>query len=934
VAQSKGEYAAGVVTAASAGTTDYKEYQSKIPTVNRPLESIELAAENSGQKSGVNMVDGMQAVLHEPGESGSEWQFSVSEDAAYQIRITYYALPGKGKDINLTLELDGAVPFEEAARLRLSRIWKDETKDGEWLTDGNGNELRPKQTEVFRWQDWDLFCKDGYYNEPFLFYFSAGTHTIRLIAHNEPVAIARITLLNREKSLDYQTVRAQKGGEDAPAFFKKYQAEKTLEKSSSMIYPTSDRTTPATEPSHYSKMRLNTIGQQNWKFAGEWISWEVEVPVAGWYEIAFKAKQSQQKGLNSYRTLYVNDEIQFAECENIAFAYSLRWQMKVLGDKTPVRIYLNSGVNTLRLVCSPGPLAQPIKELDDAVLDLNALYRKIIMITGPTPDPYRTYDLQSEIPGLRDQLAEVCRRLEALSAQIKEIIGRNGSQASAIDEVVFALIGMINYPDDIPGRISGFRAALESIGAVPLMLAQQPLELDYIVISSGMPLPKPGADFFESVKYHTRAFIASFFEDYNSIGSVYKGEAITVWISGGRDQAQIINGLINDRFTVEHGMHINLSLVPMNTGTAQSPLIQATLAGQGPDVAMLTTKDIPINLAMRGALIDLSKLDGFDSLKDRFFDSAWIPYRYKGGVYGLPETQNFDMLFYRTDIFKDLGLSVPNTWDDFYHVMAVLQKNNLQIGIPETLSAVGLATQNVGLSAGIGFFDKLLYQNGGAYFNDDYTKTALDSQVAFDAFKKWTDLYVKYGLDRQFDFFNRFRTGEIPMGLQPYTMYNQLYHAAPEIRGLWEFAPIPGTRMADGSINRAETADGSAAVLLKNCKNIDGAFQFMKWWTSSEIQALFGNELESIMGPAARYHTANVEAFRNLPWSMQEAEILLTQWEHVTDTPQIPGNYYIMRCLTSAFRAVVDEDYNPVFILNSYNKDMNAEIARKRKEFE
>ena len=260
-AQSKGEYAAGVVTAASAGTTDYKEYQSKIPTVNRPLESIELAAENSGQKSGVNMVDGMQAVLHEPGESGSEWQFSVSEDAAYQIRITYYALPGKGKDINLTLELDGAVPFEEATRLRLSRIWKDETKDGKWLTDGNGNELRPKQTEVFRWQDWDLFCKDGYYNEPFLFYFSAGTHTIRLIAHNEPVAIARITLLNRENLWIIKPYGHKKAGRMPRHSLKISGGKRGKIKLHDLSH--SDRTTPATEPSHYSKMRLNTIGQQN-----------------------------------------------------------------------------------------------------------------------------------------------------------------------------------------------------------------------------------------------------------------------------------------------------------------------------------------------------------------------------------------------------------------------------------------------------------------------------------------------------------------------------------------------------------------------------------------------------------------------------------------------------------------------------------------------
>ena len=61
--------------------------------------------------------------------------------------------------------------------------------------------------------------------------------------------------------------------------------------------------------------------------------------------------------------------------------------------------------------------------------------------------------------------------------------------------------------------------------------------------------------------------------------------------------------------------------------------------------------------------------------------------------------------------------------------------------------------------------------------------------------------------------------------------------------------------------------------------------------------------------------------------------MLKLQWESVTDVPQIPGNYFISRCLTNAFRTVVDENENPVRALNIYNKDMNAELTRKRQEF-
>ena len=173
----------------------------------------------------------------------------------------------------------------------------------------------------------------------------------------------------------------------------------------------------------------------------------------------------------------------------------------------------------------------------------------------------------------------------------------------------------------------------------------------------------------------------------------------------------------------------------------------------------------------------------------------------------------------------------------------------------------------------------------------------------------------------------------MPIGIMGYGVYNQLYAAAPEIRGLWKMTSIPGTKQADGTILRTETAAGTSAILLDNCKNKDEAWEFIKWWTDSSAQGAYGSELEASLGVAARYDTANIEAFDSIGWTEEEANVLKAQWELVTDIPQIPGNYFISRCLTNAFRTVVDENENPVRALNIYNKDMNAEITRKREEF-
>jgi len=382
----------------------------------------------------------------------------------------------------------------------------------------------------------------------------------------------------------------------------------------------------------------------------------------------------------------------------------------------------------------------------------------------------------------------------------------------------------------------------------------------------------------------------------------------------GRDAAGIIKSLADDLFTPATNVGVNISVI-------QESLVQATLAGIAPDVALNIPKIDPINLAMRGALMDLSKFSDFDTVTERFYNSAIVPFIYKDGCYALPETQNFNMLFYRKDIFEELGIEVPQTWDDFYKVMSIIQKNNFQVGIGTDATSETL-------------FESLLFQNGLSYYNDQLTETTFDQPRALEAFKQWTGFYTNYSLPLTYDFYNRFRSGEMPMALAPYTEYNRLSVAAPELNGLWDFAPIPGTVREDGTLDRSQSSNGTACIILKDTDYPEEAWEFIKWWTSDEVQELFGREIEALVGPAARYDTANKNAFEKLPWTKAQADSLKEQWKHVKNNYQIPGNYYISRNLLNAFRSVVYDFNNPRVVLNKYNIEMNKEIKRKRIEFD
>lgn len=239
-------------------------------------------------------------------------------------------------------------------------------------------------------------------------------------------------------------------------------------------------------------------------------------------------------------------------------------------------------------------------------------------------------------------------------------------------------------------------------------------------------------------------------------------------MNSGRDQVQILKDMITDEFTVKTGIPVNLS---------GSDRVVERPCRDGPDVFIGIPRGQPVNLACRGALADLSGFDTYKDVMARFSDTAAVPYTFNDGVYAVPNTQTFFMMFYRTDIFNRLGLSVPQTWDDVFKLIPRLQQKHMAFGLPYTVISAATAVDN-GMGAK-DLFPALLLQNGGSFYSADSTHTNFDSTAAMDAFKTWTDFYTQYGFDLVIDFYTRFRNGEIPVGIASYDVYNTLTAGAP-----------------------------------------------------------------------------------------------------------------------------------------------------------
>ena len=117
------------------------------------------------------------------------------------------------------------------------------------------------------------------------------------------------------------------------------------------------------------------------------------------------------------------------------------------------------------------------------------------------------------------------------------------------------------------------------------------------------------------------------------------------------------------------------------------------------------------------------------------------------------------------------------------------------------------------------------------------------------AFDDYVRYFNDYGTPTIYDFVSRFRSGEMPIGIASYSIYNTLMVSAPEIRGLWDFTLIPGTETTDGNgrtyIDRSDFITGSATMMVKTEDEQlrNNSWEFMKWWTSREGQSVYFSQI-------------------------------------------------------------------------------------------
>jgi ABC-type glycerol-3-phosphate transport system substrate-binding protein len=859
----------------------------------------------------------------------------VTTDGLYEFYFDYYLLPETLLRPSISFLVNDEIQYNEMANLEIPHKWRIDTEP---VYDRFGDELTPNSELENEWSTFALIDPNYFFIEPLKVYLQQGENDISISVNEGFILFGDVTVGNLyEDTLSYSEYVNENPSATTDVETITLDAERYTFESKQNIRSKFLRN-PGLYPYSFKNRVLNIVDQSSYRKAGDAIEYIFTVPETGYYNVSLKYMQSENTDLASNRTIFIDGEIPFKELEEYSFPFSRSWKVETLGSSdSDYLFYLEAGEHSLKIQAYNTEVRDVYHGLTDVLKQIDELAREINKITGGITDRYRDYKLDVYIPTLVADLESVKAQVIGYRADIIDIYGDDNSIVNDLDLSIEYLDRFIEKPDEIPPFKQFFNEGDSSIygrinTSLPLII-DSPLQLDSIYMhEEDASLPRVNANIFERTWESVRSFFYSFFDDkYNEVSEV-DDQTVEIWVRQSRLYIQVMQRMIDENFTEESGIKVQLSVMPDET-----KIVLSNAAGNTPDAAMGLSVVRPFEFAIREMITDLSQLDGFYELAEEYNPNSFIPYIYEDGIYSIPETMDVKLLFYRKDTLEFLGVDPPQTWEEVVSLIPVMQKFNYYFYTP-------LGNDNAFKT--FGETTPFIYQHYGEIYNETGDKVIINENGSYEAFEFMTDLFSVYNVPiTTSNFYQKFRDGISPIGIGDGNTYIQLKYAAPELAGQWGVIPIPGIEYDkteeecpgpmtdDRCIERWDPTYGTSSVIFKDTEKQDLAWEYFQWWFSSDVQSEFTYQLQSLLGDEFLHMTANVEGFKTSAWPSDSKYEILEQWEWVRTTGKIPGDYLVERELSNAWNKVVNDGINARVAIDDAVVIINRELRRKLTEF-
>ncbi|MCK9349330.1 MAG: sugar ABC transporter substrate-binding protein [Sphaerochaeta sp.] len=207
--------------------------------------------------------------------------------------------------------------------------------------------------------------------------------------------------------------------------------------------------------------------------------------------------------------------------------------------------------------------------------------------------------------------------------------------------------------------------------------------------------------------------------------------------------------------------------------------------------------------------------------------------RKDGKAYIVPLVTEWQVMYYRKDLFRKAGLSVPTTFAELENAARVLNKDGV----------AGFASRGKGAAA-VTQISSYIYNYGGRYLEDG--KAVFDSPEAIEAIRYYGKLLGNYGPQgvTSMSWENVmpvFQAGKVAMWTDASVFYGQIVDPAK--------TEIPAEDIGVAQLPRGPKDDSPFIVvswgmaMSSASKNKDAAQKFLDWATSKELakEGMFTN---------------------------------------------------------------------------------------------
>ncbi|MBU1144674.1 MAG: extracellular solute-binding protein [Firmicutes bacterium] len=853
------------------------------------------------------------------------YQVSIDQAGLYYIYVDYYVKESVLNNLTISVKINDEIEFDDAQIVDVPLIWEDESK--EFSLDTYGDESLPNQLRVLEWKTLPLYNNTYTTTEPLLFYFEEGNNTITFEnVISGAVLFGDLQVVSPKVVPSYEAYSTLYVSENHPETILNIDATEYVDKNSSYVRLYSFQS-PSVSPFDSIDKKLNVINGAAWYRSGQEVTYSFTVSETGLYHLNLHYLNDKDE-FSVFRSIYIDGEIPFDAFESYEFKVTGQntWANEVLGtDETPFDIYLEEGVHQIAFRVETDSLSEELRNIQLLVDHINAFALNILKITGVNIDADRKWQFTNYIPETESYL----RAYETIIKRAVVTLSKysNQSDLSAtlayLKTAVSALEVIVEEPDKIPlyldSLYSGTGSVTQMLGDSLTMISKQPLYLDGFTIYNDNELDSPNANFIQKLGSGIRTFTASFTE--KKYITENNPEAVNIWVSRSLIYVDLMQKMADKAFSGTD-IQIKISIMP-----DANKLILANAANQTPDVALGLPSYMPFDLAIRGALQDLSEFSDFWEVASEFSPGAFIPYVLEDKVYAIPETLEFHALAYRIDTMNALGLSIPSTWEDVIDMLPTLQRYGMNFFYP-TSGGTSLKW----------FYQTsaLIYQSGGSIYNEDGLSTSINSEQSYNGLKLLSDLYTTYSLPSYVaSFYNSFRYNTLPIGIIDFNTYLTLKNAAPELTGQWALALYPGIEDENGDVQRWYIANGTSAIMFKNedTQKLSDSWEFMKWWLSTETQTEFAFALQSTYGPEYVWLSGNIEAVANSPIDSADKAVILEQVTWLVDVPRTPGQYMLERGLSDIWNTVTFDGTSIRVAIDDQVLKINREITKKMVEF-